>query len=60
MDGQGGRQSTVDWSELLPEALVVVTAQVAQESWSLPLPILAGFPANGGGETPCPIPVTVF
>ena len=51
MVGQGGRQSTPNWIELLPEALVV-TAQVAQESWSLLLPMLAAFPANGGGETP--------
>ena len=52
MVGQGSRQSTPNWIELLPEALVV-TAQVAQESWSLLLPILVAFPANGGGETPC-------
>ena len=51
MVGQGGRQSTPYWIELLPEALVVI-AQVAQESWSLLLPMLAAFPANGGGETP--------
>ena len=40
MVGQGSRQSTPKWIELLPEALVV-TAQVAQESWSLLLPMLA-------------------
>ena len=42
MVGQGSRQSTPNWIELLPEALVV-TAQVAQESWSLLLPMLAAF-----------------
>ena len=35
--------------ELLPEALVVA-AQMAKESWGLPLPILGIFAENGGGE----------
>ena len=51
MVGQGSRQGTAQWIELLPEALVVA-AQMAKESWGLPLAILATFPANGGGESP--------
>ena len=50
--GQGSRQGTTDWIELLTEALMVA-AQMARpmEGWGLLLPTLATFPADGGGES---------
>lgn len=52
MLGEGERQGTACRIKSLPEALVIA-AQLAKQSWGLPLVLKARFPADGttgGGQ----------